>query len=131
MGSEMCIRDRTNTLAKIEAGNWQIADAMCGLRLYPINQVLPLTQQSSWRLRMEMDTEILVRASWAGYKIDFIDTNVCYPKNGRSHFRMLTDNARLTLMHALLLAGGLPRYPLRWWRRIMSSNPLPQGQDSA
>ncbi len=110
----------TNTLAKIEAGNWGIEDAMCGLRLYPLAQVLPLCSQLGNRLRMEFDTEILVRASWADLDIHFLPTQVRYPETGRSHFRMIQDNVRLTAMHSLLLLGALVRLPARLWRRLMS-----------
>jgi hypothetical protein len=84
---------------------------MCGLRLYPIALVLPLCAQIGWRERMETDTELLVRACWANLDLRYIDTAVVYPESGRSHFRMIADNARLTLMHATLLLEGL-RYRL-------------------
>ncbi len=121
----------TNTLAKIEAGNWKIEDAMCGLRLYPIQQVLPLCQDLGKRLRMEFDTEILVRASWADLDVLFLPTRVCYPDNGRSHFRMVKDNLRLAAMHSLLLMGALLRSPLWLWRRLVGSGaPSSSGETS-
>ncbi len=105
-------RKITNTLARIAADSNVIEDAMCGLRLYPIALVIPLCAQIGWRGRMETDTELLVRACWAGLDLRYINTAVVYPKSGISHFRMIADNARLTLMHAILLLGGL-RHRLR------------------
>ena len=102
-------REITNVLARIEAGNAGIRDAMCGLRLYPLAQVLPLCRSIGKRRRMELDTEVLVRACWAGVEVGFLPTRVVYPTGGKSHFRMVADNARLSLMHARLLAGALFR----------------------
>lgn len=99
----------TNVLARIAAGNDVIKDAMCGLRLYPLAQVLPLCDAVAGRLRMELDTELLVRACWAGLPLRFIDTEVVYPETGRSHFRMLSDNLRLAAMHITLVSYGLRR----------------------
>lgn len=99
----------TNLLARIAAGNGMIRDAMCGLRLYPLAAVLPLCDAVGGRVRMELDTELLVRACWAGLPLRFIDTEVVYPETGRSHFRMLSDNLRLTAMHITLLGLALKR----------------------
>ena len=95
----------TNVLARIEAGDQQLRDAMCGLRLYPLDRVLPLVAQIP-RRRMELDTEVLVRARWSGFDVHYLPTRVVYPDSGRSHFRMLRDNLRLARMHALLLLLG-------------------------
>ena len=106
-------REITNVLARIEAGNAGISDAMCGLRLYPLAQVLPLCSSIGKRHRMEFDTEVLVRACWADLEVGFLPTRVIYPTSGRSHFRMVADNLRLSLMHAQLLAGALFRFLVR------------------
>ncbi len=106
----------TNVLARVAAGSDAIEDAMCGLRLYPLAQVLPLCDRVGGRLRMELDTELLVRACWAGLEIRYLETQVVYPPSGRSHFRMLSDNCRLTLMHITLLGLAL-RHRLTGQRR--------------
>ncbi len=102
-------RKITNLLAQIEAGSREIEDAMCGFRLYPIATILPLCASIGARHRMEFDTEILVRAAWAGLPLRFFPTRVIYPQGGRSHFRMVRDNARLSRMHATLLVHRLVR----------------------
>ena len=96
----------TNVLARLAAGDAQLRDAMCGLRLYPVETVLALARKIP-RCRMEFATEVLVRARWAGQELRFLPTRVVYPESGRSHFRMLRDNVRLTRMHALLLLQGI------------------------
>lgn len=96
-------RKITNLLARVEAGSREIEDAMCGFRLYPLATILPLCDSIGSRRRMEFDTEILVRAVWAGLPLRFFPTRVIYPQGGRSHFRMISDNMRLSLMHATLL----------------------------
>lgn len=107
----------TNGLARLAAGDGQIQDAMCGLRLYPLASVLPLFDAMGPRLRMQVDTELLVRACWAGAELRYLPTRVVYPEDGASHFRMVRDNLNLALMHARLLAQGL------WRRRPFRSEP--------
>jgi glycosyltransferase involved in cell wall biosynthesis len=108
-------RKITNYLVQVEAGSREIKDAMCGLRVYPLEAVLPLCARIGYRTRMEFDVEILVRACWAGHPIRYLDTQVTYPRGGESHFNMLRDNVRLTVMHVLLLGGGVLRLPERLW----------------
>ena len=92
----------TNWLARLEAGTATVEDAMCGLRLYPLSTVMPLVPKL--RRRMEFDIEILVAACRAGIPVGFVPARVVYPIDGCSHFRMVTDNLRLSRMHARLLA---------------------------
>jgi hypothetical protein len=66
---------------------------------------------------MQVDTELLVRACWAGAELRYLPTRVVYPEDGASHFRMVRDNLNLTLMHARLLAQGL------WRRRPFRNEP--------
>jgi len=106
-------REITNVLARIEAGNWGLKDAMCGLRVYPVETTLALAQECGSRVRMEMDTELLVRACWKSHTVHYVDTNVVYPKEGASHFRMGKDNVRMALMHCRLLLEALVRLPMR------------------
>lgn len=105
-------REITNILARLEAGNFRLRDAMCGLRVYPITLTLPLAAACGGRTRMEMDTELLVRACWQGIEVCYIDTRVVYPKEGASHFRMGWDNVRMVAMHITLLLSALVKVPL-------------------
>lgn len=92
-----------NTLSK------DIPDAMCGFRLYPLKQVLPILSETG--KRMEFDIEILVRMHWAGVPMKWVPTRVRYPEDGISHFRMLADNALISAMHTRLFFGMLIRAP--------------------
>lgn len=106
-------RKLTNGLVRLETGKIDFPDAMCGFRVYPLALVIPLFSSVGYRTRMEFDVEILVRAAWAGVPVTSMETQVVYPKDGRSHFNMVADNFRLTVMHILLLVGGLLRLPLK------------------
>lgn len=106
-------REITNVLARIEAGTWGLKDAMCGLRVYPVSTTLMLASACGTRLRMEMDTELLVRACWQGLAVRYLDTKVVYPEQGASHFRMGKDNVRMVLMHIRLLLEAVVRVPMR------------------
>ena len=88
-----------------------IPDSMCGLRLYPLGPVMALLDRSRTGDRMEFDTEILVRARWAGVGVESLPARVRYPLDGVSHFRMWRDNARISWMHTRLFFGMLVRLP--------------------
>lgn len=104
-------REITNVLARIESGNFNLRDAMCGLRVYPVETTLTLANACGHRTRMEMDTELLVRACWAGIEVRFLETRVVYPEEGASHFRMGWDNLRMIGMHATLLLSAVIKVP--------------------
>ena len=109
-------------LARIEAGNWKLKDAMCGLRVYPVNTTLALASECGSRVRMEMDTELLVRACWHAIEVRYVDTKVVYPAEGASHFRMGKDNLRMAIMHCRLLLEALVRVPMRKLRSTNQSS---------
>jgi len=96
----------------------QIKDSMCGLRVYPLASACAVWRQHCVGRRMDFDTEIMVRMSWAGVSIVSIPTQVTYPSDGVSHFRMLKDNVFISLMHARLLVGMLWRSPSILARRV-------------
>jgi len=65
---------------------------------------------------MEFDIEILVNAVRQGISVRWIDTYVRYEKGGVSHFKMLRDNALISLMHAKCFFS-LPKFALgKIWR---------------
>ena len=108
----------TNYLVQFVTASRMVRDAMCGFRIYPLAQVMPLLDAIGYRTRMEFDVEILVRACWAGLDVQAMDTAVIYPEDGASHFNMIGDNLRLIAMHTLLILGGLIRLPRTLWRRL-------------
>ncbi|MGB5180364.1 MAG: hypothetical protein WBP44_16745 [Gammaproteobacteria bacterium] len=92
---------------------------MCGLRVYPLESIVPLCERARLGTRMDFDPEVLVRAVWSDIELRYVPVEVVYPEDGRSHFRYLPDNARITWMHTRLIAGMLLRLPVllaRKWR---------------
>lgn len=104
-------RKITDFWVALETRSRAVGDAMCGFRVYPLSPamlgVLP-------RLRfdgMGADIEIIVRAVWAGVPVRNLPTRVRYPENGVSHFRMFSDNVKISALHARLFLGSLFRIP--------------------
>jgi glycosyltransferase involved in cell wall biosynthesis len=95
-----------------------VRDSMCGFRLYPLRAVLEVVDRDGVGRRMDFDVELLVKLVWRGRTLRWIDTQVSYPADGVSHFRMLNDNLRLAGMHVRLVLGMLWRAPILIWRRV-------------
>lgn len=91
-------------LSWLETCSTAIADILCGFRVYPLAACLELAQQHRIAPRMDFDTDIAVRLIWRGVPICNVETVVCYPRDGCSHFRLVRDNARLICLHLRLLA---------------------------
>lgn len=69
-------------------------------------------------LRMDFDTEVMVRAHWRGIPVVNRETRVTYPLDGVSHFDVVRDNVRISTMHARLFFGMLWRLPRLLWRKV-------------
>lgn len=96
----------------------QIPDSMCGFRVYPLPPTLALIERVRLGKRMDFDPEILVRLAWRGQPMHWLPTQVRYPQDGRSHFRLVHDNALISKMHATLFCGMLLRAPRLLWRKL-------------
>ena len=108
-------RKITNFWVAINTLSLGVKDAMCGFRVYPLEQLKKATAKSKTN-RMEFDIEILVSAVRQGIDVRWIDTCVRYEKGGVSHFKMLRDNALISLMHAKSFFS-LPKFALgKIWR---------------
>lgn len=101
----------THAMVWLETLSLQLIDSMCGFRVYPVDASVRLGKEEYIGRRMDFDTEIMVRLFWRYRAVRFVPTRVIYPPHGRSHFRMLKDNVRITLMHIRLLLGMLWRSP--------------------
>lgn len=99
-----------NTLSR------DIPDAMCGFRVYPLAQTLPVLPGSGDH--MDFDIGLVVHLHWANVPMYWIPTRVSYPADGVSHFRGLADNWLISRMHARLFFGMLRRSPRLLWRRV-------------
>jgi glycosyltransferase involved in cell wall biosynthesis len=108
-------RHLTHVWVWINTLSFDIADSMCGFRIYPLAPLTALFDASGDR--MEFDVEILVRAHWQGLRVVNVPTRVRYPADGVSHFRLVRDNALISAMHARLFFGMVRRLPQLLWRR--------------
>lgn len=108
-------RKITNFWVAINTLSLGVKDAMCGFRVYPL-ELLKKAAAKSKTNRMEFDIEILVNAAKQGVDMRWIDTYVRYEKGGVSHFKMVRDNALISLMHAKCFFS-LPKFMLsKIWR---------------
>jgi glycosyltransferase involved in cell wall biosynthesis len=101
----------THVWVWINTLSFEIRDTMCGFRVYPVDQTVRLIVEGNCGDRMEFDPEIIVRWFWQGGCIKNLPTQVLYPIDGVSHFRLWRDNALISLMHARLFFGMLLRLP--------------------
>jgi glycosyltransferase involved in cell wall biosynthesis len=112
-------RYATHIWVWINTLSFDIKDSMCGFRVYPVAPVNALAARHAIGVRMNFDTDILVRLFWDGLQVVNLPTRVSYPVDGVSHFRMWADNVLITWMHTKLFFGMLPRIPTllaRKWR---------------
>ncbi|WP_211923204.1 glycosyltransferase family 2 protein [Duganella radicis] len=89
----------------------EIRDSMCGFRVYPVAPVNTLAARHAIGVRMNFDTDIVVRLFWNGLRVINIGTSVSYPSDGVSHFRVWRDNVLISWMHTVLFFGMLSRIP--------------------
>lgn len=101
----------THVWVWINTLSFEIRDSMCGLRVYPLAAAAQVWHRYRVGERMDFDTEILVRLSWAGTRVINVPTPVRYPSDGVSHFRMFRDNLFISRMHTRLFFGMLWRLP--------------------
>jgi glycosyltransferase involved in cell wall biosynthesis len=109
--SRLAGRKLTNFMVAVETLGSSLPDVMCGFRIYPLAEVVPLLGIQRMGQRMDFDIEIMVRACWQGLDIRFLTVPVSYPVQGVSHFRMLLDNVLISLKHTQLVFGMLLRLP--------------------
>lgn len=99
-----------------------IKDAMCGYRIYPVEPFYKICRFSYIDSHMGFDTEILIRFIWKNIPIQFLPVNVSYPVGGKSNFRMIRDNVRISFMFARMTIGMWIRYfTLRKRRKSQNS----------
>ena len=111
-------RHLTHLWVWINTLSLDVADSMCGFRVYPLEPLLALAATEPLGSRMDFDTEVVVRLHWRGTPIIDLPTRVLYPRDGVSHFRLWHDNLLITRMHARLFFGMLRRLPRLLARRL-------------
>jgi glycosyltransferase involved in cell wall biosynthesis len=107
-----------NTWAKIVTLSPDIIDALLGFRVYPVEPVWRILRRHYTDLRMGFDPEILVRMHWKNIPLLFFPIRVIYPRDGISHFNLIWDNVRISIVFTRLCIGMLLRLPLLVGRRI-------------
>jgi len=101
----------------IETLSFRIIDSMCGFRVYPIQQTLAVMHRQTVGLRMDFDTEIMVRLFWQGTPVIMSPVKVIYPEDNHSNFNVIDDNWRITKMHTRLFFGMLKNLPRVLFKR--------------
>ena len=97
----------------LATGGPVIRDALCGLRVYPLEPAL----RRRCGHRMEFDAEIAIRMVWAGCPVVNLPTRIRYPsaeEGGVSHFRLVRDNVRIVSRYFLWCTLGLLRLAVGW-----------------
>ena len=102
----------------VETLFFEIKDSMCGFRVYPLASYQQLISSTALGFKMDFDIEVMVKMSWLGVPVQFVETKVHYPENGISHFHVFEDNVLISLMHARLFFGMLLRLPQLLSRKI-------------
>jgi glycosyltransferase involved in cell wall biosynthesis len=90
-------------------GSFAVHDPLCGFRCFPLAATLAVLDRHRFGDRMDFDPEIVVRLAWAGLPIVNVPVRVRYFAQGRSHFRLVRDNARITATYGRLLLARISR----------------------
>ena len=104
-------RKITDIWVNINTLSFQIKDSMCGFRVYPLSATIKVIEAHKIKTRMDFDTDILVKLYWHGLNVTHVPIQVTYDKNITSHFDVIFDNIRISLMHASLFFGMLTKIP--------------------
>lgn len=108
----------THLLVWLHTLSFQIRDALCGFRIYPLAEAVSLSHRHSIARRMDFDIDIIVRLHWEGVPVHATPINVTYPADGISHFDLLRDNLRIARIHIRLFIGMLLRLPMLIGQRL-------------
>lgn len=118
----------SHVLVWLNTLSFTIIDSMCGFRVYPLQQSCALLARSHMGNRMDFDGEFIVRWYWAGHALVQLPTRVVYPAGGTSHFRMVHDNALITVMHTKLFLLMLLHAPSLLLRKFRARDPVSEAR---
>ena len=84
----------------------RVGDTQCGFRCYPLKQILSLNMDFGGFV---FETELLVKASWAGVTFEEIEIPTIYDSEtvAGSHYRPIVDTLRFTIMNTKLFFASL------------------------
>ncbi|WP_462323821.1 DUF2062 domain-containing protein [Desulfoplanes sp.] len=119
-----------------------ISDVQSGFRAYPVTifNHLSLTEN-----HYSFEVEVLVKAAWAGFRLEEVDVAVFYPKKEQriSHFKAFKDNVRISLLNTRLTIRSIlpiphttfdtgsagaptPIHPIRSLQRLLADDATPR-----
>jgi GT2 family glycosyltransferase len=90
-------------------GSFAVHDPLCGFRCFPLAPTLAALERHRFGDRMEFDPEVVVRLVWAGLPVVNVPVRVRYFAEGRSHFRLVRDNALIASTYARLFVARVGR----------------------
>jgi len=93
--------------------SFDVEDPLCGFRGIPLAPTVALLDRVATGDHMEFDPELVIQLHWAGVPVRNVPTRVVYREGGLSHFDIVRDNARLTMVYTRAVGGMLWRLPGR------------------
>lgn len=97
----------SNLMVYLETGI-KISDTQSGFRAYPLKI---FDQQFLWSSSgYEFETEVLVKSLIAGIPCKEVEISVKYPLNRISHFKLLREIRRFTILHIKLIIYSSAEY---------------------
>lgn len=110
-------RKFSNFWLRVQTGV-DLGDTQSGFRAYPLAVFERLTLRDR---RYSFEVEVLVKASWAGVELVDVPISVYYaPGKARiSHFNLLLDNGRLSVLNTRLTLRAM----LPWPHRAVADDP--------
>ncbi|MCL2144259.1 MAG: glycosyltransferase [Endomicrobia bacterium] len=113
--------------AKVQTGK-KIIDMQSGYRVYPLSV---FDKFKIYTRRFTFEVEIIIKALWAGFKVEEVEVDVHYPdkKKRISHFKFFADNARISILNTYLTIRAMIPFPHRKYienkeGKIISQNPF-------
>ncbi|MGL1933213.1 MAG: DUF2062 domain-containing protein [Desulfotalea sp.] len=87
-------------------------DTQCGFRAYPVKV---LESKLCGDSRYSFETEVIVKANWAGVKIKWIGIQVFYPEPEKriTHMHRVKDNIRLSWLNTRLTMRAVVPWPYK------------------
>jgi len=109
----------SNFWYKLETGI-DLPDTQSGYRLYPLEALMDMRFFTN---RYEFELEVLVRAAWKGIPVMSVPIRVVYPDDRITHFRLVADFARISLLNIVFVPLALLWYrPLLLLRSLKKKN---------
>ena len=93
----------THVWVYVETLSFRITDALCGLRVYPLDAAIGVAEAEALGDRMDFDIAIMVHLSWCGVPVAMVPVRVTYPPGNTSNFHLWRDNLSITRMHTRLV----------------------------